>query len=634
MVSMNRQENQQPDIEQVSMQSADVVAERIEQLRDVIPEAFSEDKIDFDKLRTVLGENVDDGTERYSFSWAGKRNAIRLLQTPSRATLIPSPEESIDWDSTQNLFIEGDNLEVLKLLYKSYAGRVKMIYIDPPYNTGNDFIYRDNFADPLSRYLQLTGQTDEAGNLLTSNPETSGRYHSTWLSMMYPRLFIARQLLCDNGVIFISIDDGEVHNLRQLMNEVFGEENFIATVLWQKVYSPKNSAKHFSEDHDYILVYARNAEIWRPQMLPRSDEANARYRNLDNDPRGPWKPSDMTARNYYSKGLYEVTSPSGKKFTSGVGRYWRQSFDSFKELDEDNQVWWGANGDAMPQQKRFLKDVQQGMVPQTIWFYQDVGHTQEAKQELIRYVDFKHNENVLNTVKPTRLIQRMLQIGTAIDKDDIILDFFAGSGVTAHAVFKQNRADGGCRRVISVQLPEPLPTPEKELKTISDIATQRLRKVITEYAAEEQEDRLELSYSSEDLGFCVFKLAESHYSRWSGTVEQSPDELANQMEIFNDALLPGWELNSVIYEVLLKEGYSLTSRLEKLDMDEGTANDIYRISDTDREQSFLICLDDEIDPKTPRALELSKEDLFICRDVALNDELAANLALQCRLKTI
>ncbi|HZD57161.1 MAG TPA: site-specific DNA-methyltransferase, partial [Anaerolineales bacterium] len=253
-----------------------LTSDRLQVLKDLIPEAFTEGKIHFEKLRATLGNLIDDSPERYSFTWAGKRDATRLLQTPTRATLIPCPEESIEFDSTQNIFIEGENLEVLKLLYKSYFGRVKMIYIDPPYNTGNDFIYPDDYADPLGKYLELTGQQDVEGNLLTSNPETSGRYHSAWLSMMYPRLFLARQLLREDGVIFISIDDHEVHNLRMLMNEIFGEENFIATVLWQKVYSPKSSARHFSEDHDYILVYAKNGETWTPSLLPRTAEMDAR----------------------------------------------------------------------------------------------------------------------------------------------------------------------------------------------------------------------------------------------------------------------------------------------------------------------------------------------------------------------
>jgi adenine-specific DNA-methyltransferase len=262
--------SERPKIEHVGASSGDVLEAQIARLRDVFPEVFVEGKIDFDKLRVTLGGAAESGPGRFHFSWAGKDDAVNLLQTPSAGTLVPCPEESINFETTGNVFIEGDNLEVLKLLFKSYFGRVKLIYIDPPYNTGQDFIYPDNYADPLKVYLQLTEQVDAEGNLLTSNPETSGRYHSAWLSMMYPRLFLARQLLQEDGLICISIDDHEVHHLRILMNEVFGEENFIATVIWQKVFGPKNTAMHFSEDHDYIVIYARDADTWRPALLPRS----------------------------------------------------------------------------------------------------------------------------------------------------------------------------------------------------------------------------------------------------------------------------------------------------------------------------------------------------------------------------
>jgi len=267
-------------------------------LKEEFPEIWVEGKIDFDQLKNTLGEMVDDSPERYSFTWAGKKDAFRILQTPTRATLSPVKEKSVNFDDTKNLFIEGDNLEVLKLLYKSYYNSVKLIYIDPPFNTGKDFIYPDDFRDPLEPYLKLIGEMDSDGNLLTSNPDTSGRYHSSWLSMMYPRLFIARQLLREDGAIFIEIDDTEIHNLRMIMNEIFGEENFVATIIWQKKYSPQSDAKWLSDNHDYILCYAKNKEIWRPNLLPRTEEANSRYTNRDNDPRGRWKSSDLSVKTY------------------------------------------------------------------------------------------------------------------------------------------------------------------------------------------------------------------------------------------------------------------------------------------------------------------------------------------------
>lgn len=356
------------------------------------------------------------------------------------------------------------------LLCKVYAGQVKMIYIDPPYNIGNDFIYPDDFSDPLGRYLQLTGQADEAGNLLTSNPETSGRYHATWLSVTYRRLFLARQLLREDGVIFVSIDDHEVHNLRLLMNEIFGEENSVAAFIWQKIFAPKNTAKHVSEDHDYLLLYARSSADWLPVLLPRTAEADARYANPDDDPRGPWTSGHLTARNYYGLGKYAVTSPSGRAFEPAMGMVWRVSEEKFKSLDGEGRIWWGSEGNSMPRLKRYLAGVKSGIVPQSLLLHKAVGHTQEAKNELLSLVAFTETDNVLDTVKPSRLVRRLLQIATDVDGRGLVLDFFSGGGVTAHAVLAQNHDDGGNRRFVSVQLPEPLPSPQSSLATIADIA--------------------------------------------------------------------------------------------------------------------------------------------------------------------
>ena len=306
--------------------------------------------------------------------------------------------------------IEGDNLEVLKLLQKSYAGKVKLIYIDPPYNTGKDFVYPDNFQDNIKNYLELTGQV-EGGRKISSNTEASGRFHTDWLNMMYPRLRLARNLLKHDGVVFISCDDNEVQNLRALMDDVFGGENFVATVIWQKVYSPKNSARHFSEDHDYLLVYAKDAEVWAPRLLPRTEDMEARYLNPDNDQRGPWKPGDLSARNYYGEGTYAISCPSGRVIEGPPsGRYWVISTVKFEELDRDRRIWWGSDGNNVPAIKRFLSEVKAGRVPQTLWTYEEVGHTQEAKKELISLVDFPNSDVVFDTPKPTRLIRRILQL--------------------------------------------------------------------------------------------------------------------------------------------------------------------------------------------------------------------------------
>jgi adenine-specific DNA-methyltransferase len=648
----------QSDPERVTKTTPDLAAEQVAKLKALFPEVVSEGQVDYDRLRATLGsaEALAEG-DGYSFTWAGKAEAFRALQEPSAASLQPVPVASVNWDETRHLFIEGENLEVLKLLYKSYVGKVKMIYIDPPYNTGNDFIYRDDYSEPLRAYLEKTGQVDAEGNVLRSNPETRGRYHSDWLTMMYPRLFLARQLLREDGVIFVSIDDNEVHHLRMLMNEIFGEENFITTVIWQKVYAPKNTAKYFSEDHDYVVVYARNKEIWRPNLLPRTEEANARYENLDDDPRGPWKASDLTARNYYSAGQYQVTSPTGKQFEPPRGRYWTVNQKTFTELDQDDRIWWGSEGSNMPALKRFLSEVKQGIVPQTLWMYEDVGHTQEAKQELLAHVDFQHTENVLNTLKPPRLIQRMLQIGTDVDTEDIVVDFFSGSASTAHAVLAQNLEDGGNRRFVMVQYPEPLPEPEPNLDTIADMGRRRVRRVIerVQAAADDGHDpQLSLDLDDEDagvdadlqdLGFKVFTLAPSTFRRWESPAEA--EDLEQQLSYFDEGLKDGADRQHVIYEVLLKEGYSLNSQIELLAL---PSNTVYRITDevverpededTDQEApqgpppSFYLCLDEAIAIETVDALPLDDQTTFICLDNALNDAQKVNLALQCVLKTV
>ena len=363
--------------------SADLVAENIETLKALFPEVCTEGRIDFEVLKQLLGGAVDEREEKYGLNWHGKRRARQLALTPSTGTLRPCPEESVDWDTTRNLMIEGDNLEVLKLLRKSYSGKVKLIYIDPPYNTGKDFVYPDSFQDSIRNYLELTGQTDDGGRKQSSNTEASGRFHTDWLNMMCPRLKLAQDLLDKDGVLFVSIADHEIHNLRALLNEVFGEENFVACVIWQKVFSPKNSARHFSEDHDYVVVYARDAEAWKPRLLPRTEEMEARYSNPDNDPRGPWTSGDLSARNFYGEGTYPVTCPSGRVIDGPPpGTYWRVSPAKFKEFDTENRIWWGSDGNNTPRLKRFLTDVKSGRVPQTLWTYEEVGHTQEAKKEV------------------------------------------------------------------------------------------------------------------------------------------------------------------------------------------------------------------------------------------------------------
>lgn len=454
----------------------------------------------------------------------------------------------MDFDTTKNLFIEGDNLDALKLLQETYLGKVKLIYIDPPYNTGRDFIYDDDYSDDAGSYLLQSNQIDEQGVRLVANTEANGRFHSDWLSMIYARLRLARNLLKDDGVIFLSIDDNEVDNLRKVCSEVFGEDNFIAQIIWQKVYAPKNTADWFSEDHDYVLIYAKNKAAWRPQKLARTPEMEARYKNPDNDPRGPWKASDMSARNRYDAGVYPVTSPSGRVIAGPpTGRYWVIDEAKFNALNADKRIWWGADGNNTPAVKKFLSEVSSGRTPQTLWPYNEVGHTQDAKKALLKYVQFEHTENVLNSVKPVELLQRVLQLTGLPNDGDIVLDFFSGSASTAHAVLKQNSEDGGNRRFIAVQIAEPLPTPEKSMSSIFEMGLKRVRNVADELRAQTGSDL-------HDLGFRVLKIDSSNMA----DVYYTPDvlDMAN-LDLFVENIKPDRTPEDLLFQVMLDWGVDL-----------------------------------------------------------------------------
>lgn len=531
--------------------SPDLVGENLARLRALFPEAFTEGQVNFEVLKQLLGGAVDERDEKYGLNWHGKRQARQLALTPSTGTLRPCPEESVDWDATQNLMIEGDNLEVLKLLQKSYAGKVKLIYIDPPYNTGKDFIYPDDYRDNIKNYLELTGQTDAEGRKLSTNTEASGRFHTAWLNMMYPRLKLARNLLRDDGVIFISIDDNEVADLRLAMDEIFGPENFVASVIWQKVFSPKNTARQFSEDHDYVVAYARNTQSWAPALLPRTQTMEERYGNPDQDPRGQWTSSDLAARNYYGEGTYQVVCPSGRIIEGPpTGTYWRVKKTKLLELDRDRRIWWGADGNNVPRLKRFLSEVRDGVVPQTLWSHQDVGHTQEAKKELISLVEFPNSDVVFDTPKPTRLIRRMLQLATA-NGDDLVVDFFAGSGSTMDAVYRQNAEDGGSRRCILIQLPEPIAGSVGALRTIADICKERLRRAGAKV-------RSENPMFAGDLGFRVFKLDSSNLKAW----DPDRESLAVEVQASIEHLKADRSESDILCEVLLKLGLDLSLPIE------------------------------------------------------------------------
>ena len=534
--------------------SADVMAENLEHLKGLFPEAFSEGKVDFDVLRQLLEGAVDEREEKYGLNWHGKRQARQLALTPSTGTLRPCPKESVDWETTQNLMIEGDNLEVLKLLQKSYAGKVKLIFIDPPYNTGKDFIYPDNYKDHLETYLRFTGQLDADGFKKSSNPELSGRYHTRWMSMMYPRLRLARVLLRADGVIFVTINDNEVAHLKILMDEIWGEENFVGLIAWQKVFAKKNKAL-ISGSHDHILVYTRNIEQWSRNLLPRKESQLAVFRNRDNDPRGPWQsvsfsvPSEDAERRKEYR--YEITLPSGRRVKPPTGRHWNGFEDRYKELCNQDRLWFGSDGDSLPRVKVFLSEVQKGIVPDTWWRHEDTGNNQDAKKELLELFG---DSEPYSTPKPTKLVKRILQIATG-GKEDIVMDFFAGSGTTAQSVIELNCTDGGSRRFILVQLPEP--TGRSDYPTISEITKERTRRVIIRLR-EEQNCALPKECAHNNLGFRVFKLDSSNIRAW----EPERDDLDGALLANIDHIKPDRSEEDILYEVLLKLGLDLCVPIE------------------------------------------------------------------------
>lgn len=559
------------------MHSVDGTAANIGRLAELFPSVVTETRdaegnvtrgIDVDLLRQELSDHVVEGPqERYQLDWPGKREALFAANAPIAKTLRPQREESVDFDTTKNIFIEGDNLDALKLLQESYLGKVKLIYIDPPYNTGRDFIYDDDFSSSAEEYLERSGQQSDQRERLVSLSNVDGRYHSDWLSMMYSRLLLAKRLLKDDGAIFISIDDHEVDNLKKLCTEVFGARNFVAQIIWQKVYAPKNSAQWFSEDHDYILIFARDKEKWRPNPLPRTQEMEARYKNPDNDPRGPWKSENLTARNPYRAGVYPITTPSGRTIDGPPrGTYWRYSRSKFDELDRDNRIWWGPNGDNAPAVKRFLSEVSAGRTPQTLWPYTEVGHTQDAKKTLLRYVPFEHTENVLNSVKPVELIERILHLGTRPREEDIVMDFFAGSGTTPHAVLKKNADDGGNRRFIGVQIDEPLPKPEPRFSSILGMCVERIKNVGSELSAgvhPEDEDgtpRGRRSESPLDLGFRRYRIDTTNMNET--TLTPSAYDQDNVME-FVSSVKSGRTAEDLLFQVMLDWGLELSLPIER-----------------------------------------------------------------------
>ncbi|MFM2296195.1 MAG: hypothetical protein RLZZ350_2608, partial [Verrucomicrobiota bacterium] len=473
--------------------SRDVSAERLVHLRELFPEAFTEGKLDLKKFPQLLGDAATDAPERYGLSWSGKSEAIRNIQTLTSGTLLPARDESVNFDTTENLIIEGDNLETLKLLQGGYHGRVKMIYIDPPYNTGNEFIYPDNFKEGLADYLRFSGQVSGEGIKLATNTETDGRYHSKWLTMMYPRLFLARNLLREDGVIFVSIDDHEVHNLRAVMNEIFGEENFVANIVWQKKYSVSNDDTGVGTMHDYIVAYSKSDEFERG-LFPRTEEQASRFSNPDNDPRGDWASGEYISGKSKEQRptlWYSIRHPKTKEeIWPPPHAVWRYSKEKHLQIEKEHRLFWGAEQNyRIPRLKRYKSEAKDGVVPSTWWPHGEAGHNDAASKELAALME---QPKTFDNPKPTSLLKRLLDLADS-QTTDLILDFFGGSGTTAQAVMELNVQDGGNRKFILVQLPEP--TERKDFPTIADITKERVRRVIkkleTEIAAKEHKEHKE-----------------------------------------------------------------------------------------------------------------------------------------------
>lgn len=585
-------------------QSPDFVKDNIELLKSLFPTIVKEGKIVMEELEALLGEDVEKEEEYYNFTWAGKSMARREANKPSTATLRPDKSESKDWDTTGNVFIEGDNLEVLKLLQKSYANKIKLIYIDPPYNTGKDFVYKDNYNDNLNNYLSLTGQLDEDGKKISTNSESDGRYHSNWLNMIYPRLKLARNLLQDNGAIFISIDDNELSNLTKATSEVFGEENIVGNIIWRKKYGIQNDAKYFSTSHEYLLVVAKNKSLFSPNLLERSEEQNNRYKNPDNDPRGPWKPGDLSVGRVTDKDIYEIVTPSGRKVLPPEGNSWRFSKEKFEEYKNDNRIWFGTDGSNVPAIKRFLSEVKQGITPTTFWDYDEVGHTDGSNKALKQLFG---NKAYFDYPKPVELIKKVLKIGI---EEGIILDFFAGSGTTAHATMDLNSIDGKKRKFICVQLPEPLSSStegfKSGFKSIADITKERIRRAGEKIKSEQKSDI--------DIGFKVFKLDSSNIRTWDG----NPEKLEENLFTAGKNIKEDRTEEDVLFEILLKYGLDLTVPIEEKSVN---GKMVYSVG----YGTLFICLSDNITTEVAEAIGQWKEKLepptsrVIFKDSGFND---------------
>lgn len=619
------------EIDRFDLRSHDITEDKQAELLWLFPEIRTEaGKIDFERLKLALGESVDVGKERYGTVWPGKADCFKTIQQPSLGTLRPCREESVNFDTTENLIIEGDNLEVLKLLQKSYLGKVKMIYIDPPYNAGNDFICPDNYTESLQTYLEYTGQVDAEGKKFTTNTDADGRFHSKWLNMMYPRLYLARNLLREDGIIFITIDDTEESNLRKICDELFGEENFVASIAWQKKYAVSNNYKGVASIRDFVLVYAKTSAFVNG-LLPRDEDAIARYQNPDNDPRGPWKPVDywnVASPEERLNLVYGILNPTTGKEVWPEKKAWKYSKEVHDRHVAEKRIWWGNDGcNSVPALKLFLSEVRDGLIPHNWWPHEDAGHTDEAKKELDKLFD---GNSPFYTPKPLRLLTRMFQVGAvrSLAQSDIVLDFFAGSGVTGHAVLDLNKQDGGNRKFVLIQLPEP--TGRQDYVTIADITKERVRRVIKKLN-DEDASKLDLNGGQkQDRGFRVFKLAESNFQPWNANVQQADlSGLEKQLEMHVDHVRDNRTDDDLLYELLLKSGYPLTTTVQKVNV---AGKTFYSVADG----LLLVCLDKELTHEFIKAMAERKPERVVCLDegFAGNDQLKTNAVQTMKAKGV
>ncbi|WP_194254888.1 site-specific DNA-methyltransferase [Segatella copri] len=607
-------------MDKLRMQSSNGVEDNITKIAQLFPDCVTETVdersgqpkhlIDFEKLKQNLSDSVmSERAERYQFTWPDKSKAILLANSPINATLRPCREDSVDFDNTQNLYIEGDNLDVLKCLKETYLHKVKMIYIDPPYNTGNDFVYEDDFAQSSEEYLANSGQFDEQGNRMFTNAESNGRFHTDWLNMIYPRLKVARDLLTDDGVIFISIDDNEVENLRKVCDEVFGESNCIAQLIWEKKYTIANDAKYFSDVHDYILCYSKKKEFFHIGKLPRTAQMNAAYKNPDNHPKGPWKATPLHARSGSdSNANFSYTFKNGVVFTPPTGRFSAYSKETLKAMDDNNEIWFGKDGKSIPSRKTFLCDLKNdGVVPRTIISYSEGGHNHEADEEMKKLMEKK----VFTSPKPTKLLHLLLTLGNT-NKEAIILDFFSGSATTAHAVMQLNSEDGGNRKFIMVQLPEK--TEEKSeafkagYKNICEIGKERIRRAGKKIKEESPSTTQDL-----DTGFRVLKLDSTNMQ----DIYYSPKDIS-QADLFSqvDNVKPDRTGEDLLFQVMLELGATLDSKIETTTV---AGKTIYNVA----EGYLVACFDPDVTDDVVKSIAQMLPAYAVLRDTSMKDDSTA-----------